>query len=165
MVCFPSYKYFHIEFWSKVVSEYSSFNRVQKDMLSDHIRHGGVPPSIRGAVWQQLAKSKDAALEQQYLELLTRESIYEKAINRDLGRTFTNDEYFQNGHGREALFNIVKAYSLYDEQVGYSHGIAFIAGPLLRNVREMHKSNVHTYFSNVATHRCLKRKHFQFLYD
>lgn len=134
-------------------------------MLSDHIRHGGVPPSIRGAVWQQLAKSKDAALEQQYLELLTRESIYEKAINRDLGRTFTNDEYFQNGHGREALFNIVKAYSLYDEQVGYSHGIAFIAGPLLRNVREMHKSNVHTDFANVATHRCLKRKHFQFLYD
>lgn len=103
-------------------------------MLSDHIRHGGVPPSLRGAVWQQLAKSKDTALEQQYLELLTKESIYEKAITRDLGRTFTNNEYFQSTQGREALFNVVKAYSLYDEQVGYSHGVAFIAGPLLLNV-------------------------------
>lgn len=32
-------------------------------------------------------------------------------------------------------FNVVKAYSLYDEEVGYTQGLQFIVGPLLLNVR------------------------------
>lgn len=32
-------------------------------------------------------------------------------------------------------FNVVKAYSLYDEDVGYTQGLQFIVGPLLLNVR------------------------------
>ena len=30
--------------------------------------------------------------------------------------------------------NVVKAYSLYDEEVGYCQGLQFIVGPLLLNV-------------------------------
>jgi hypothetical protein len=69
------------------------------------------------------------------MELLKQESVYEKAITRDLHRTFPYHPYFQSDQGQEALFNVVKAYSLYDEQLGYCQGLAFVAGPLLLNVR------------------------------
>lgn len=32
-------------------------------------------------------------------------------------------------------FNVVKAYSIYDDEVGYTQGLQFIVGPLLLNVR------------------------------
>lgn len=35
----------------------------------------------------------------------------------------------------KAVQNVVKAYSLYDEEVGYCQGLQFIVGPLLLNVR------------------------------
>lgn len=31
-------------------------------------------------------------------------------------------------------FNVVKAYSIYDDEVGYTQGLQFIVGPLLLNV-------------------------------
>lgn len=37
-------------------------------------------------------------------------------------------------------FNVVKAYSIYDEEVGYTQGLQFIVGPLLLNV----SSHTHT---------------------
>ncbi|CAO3654291.1 unnamed protein product [Cunninghamella echinulata] len=87
-------------------------------------------------VWQLFAKSKDIKLEQKYMQLLKDGSVYEKAILRDLERTFPHYEYFQTKEGQDALFNVVKAYSLYDLDIGYCQGIAFIAGPLLMNMPE-----------------------------
>ncbi|CAB4408259.1 unnamed protein product [Rhizophagus irregularis] len=40
----------------------------------------------------------------------------------------------QDGLGQEGLFNVVKAYSLYDTEVGYCQGISFVVGPLLLNM-------------------------------
>ncbi|CAO3591026.1 unnamed protein product [Absidia cylindrospora] len=88
-------------------------------------------------VWQLFAaNSKEVKLEQRYMQLLKEESVYEKAILRDLERTFPHHEYFQDKDGQEALFNVVKAYSLYEPDIGYCQGIAFIAGPLLVNMPE-----------------------------
>ena len=70
------------------------------------------------------------------MRLLKSESVYEKAIIRDLSRTFTSNEYFQTKDGQDALFNVAKAYSLYDAEVGYCQSVLFIAGPLLLNVRK-----------------------------
>lgn len=92
-------------------------------------------------MWQLMSASKDLALEQIYSDLLKQTSPHEKAIIRDLSRTFPNHEYFKEindtpgaGTGQENLFNVVKAYSLYDEEVGYCQGLQFIVGPLLLNV-------------------------------
>ncbi|CAO3648864.1 unnamed protein product [Cunninghamella blakesleeana] len=87
-------------------------------------------------VWQLFAKSKDIKLEQKYMQLLKDGSVYEKAILRDLERTFPHYDYFQTKEGQDALFNVVKAYSLYDSDIGYCQGIAFIVGPLLMNMPE-----------------------------
>lgn len=98
----------------------------------------GVPSALRGLIWQLLAKSKDPALEGTYAELLKGSSSHEKQITRDLSRTFPNHEYFQaDGLGQEALFNVVKAYSLYDPEVGYCQGLSFVVGPLLLNVSHL----------------------------
>jgi len=60
------------------------------------------------------AASKDPDLEMEYARLLKESSVHEKAITRDLGRTFPHHDFFQDGQGigQENLFNVLKAYSL-----------------------------------------------------
>lgn len=51
-------------------------------------------------------------------------------------RTFPHHEYFTDGQGigQENLFNVLKAYSLYDPEVGYCQGLPFVVAILLLNV-------------------------------
>jgi hypothetical protein len=122
------------EFWSTVISDFNTIAKTQPKELSKNIQYG-IPPALRGMIWQLFSKSKDPELEEQYMRLLKEDSVYEKAILRDLPRTFPKHEYFEtDGPGQQALFNVVKAYSLYDAEVGYCQGLAFIVGPLLLNV-------------------------------
>ncbi|KAJ1566646.1 GTPase-activating protein, partial [Cladochytrium tenue] len=78
-------------------------------------------------------------LETTYRTLLTRTSLHEKQIVRDLARTFPKHEHFAEvgGPGQESLYNVIKAYSLFDPEVGYCQGLAFIAGPLLLNLEAL----------------------------
>ncbi|GAB5588134.1 GTPase-activating protein [Umbelopsis nana] len=124
------------EFWSTVISDFNTVAKSQPKELSKNIQYG-IPPALRGMIWQLFSKSKDPELEEQYMRLLKEDSVYEKAILRDLTRTFPKHEYFEkDGPGSQALFNVVKAYSLYDNEVGYCQGLAFIVGPLLLNMPE-----------------------------
>ena len=58
--------------------------------------------------------SKDPELEATYLHLQKETSPHEKAITRDLGRTFPQHAFFTDGMGigQENLYNVLKAYSL-----------------------------------------------------
>jgi hypothetical protein len=115
-------------------------------------------------VWQLFAKSKNHTLEETYMQLINEESVYEKAILRDLPKTYTDHEYFQGTEGQAALFNIVKAYSIYDTELGYSQGVSFIAGPLLLNVRiiEYRFGSSCLIDSLSLFFRCLRKKPFVF---
>lgn len=79
---------------------------------------------------------KDIPLEELYVELIRLSSPYEKMIMRDLSRTFPKHAFFSDaaGVGQESLFNVMKAYSLYDPVVGYCQGLSFIVGCFLLNV-------------------------------
>ncbi|KAI8878085.1 TBC-domain-containing protein [Backusella circina FSU 941] len=128
------------EFWSDVIANPSSVlkkKKKRKELLLQ-IQRQGIPDAIRGTVWPMLNESKGyyekAGLA--YIQLLNTSSVYEKAITRDLHRTFPYHPYFQSELGQESLFNVMKAYSLYDDQLGYCQGLAFIAGPLLLNMPE-----------------------------
>ena len=52
------------------------------------------------------------------------------------GRTFPGHPYFSRalGAGQLSLFNLLKAYSLIDTEVGYCQGLSFVAGILLMHV-------------------------------
>ncbi|GAA5897299.1 uncharacterized protein JCM6883_006648 [Sporobolomyces salmoneus] len=123
------------DFWGRVMSDYEEVARTQPRELSKAIQRG-IPQSLRGMTWQLMAAAKDPTLEMVYQELLAQTSSHEKSISRDLSRTFPKHEYFMDeaGVGQENLFNVVKAYSLYDEEVGYTQGLQFIVGPLLLNM-------------------------------
>ena len=99
-----------------------------------------------------MSSSKSPPLEETYKALLKETSPHEKAIAKDLSRTFPHHKYFQEGGGvgQESLYMVVKAYSLlvialatvsqqahfrYDQDVGYTQGLAFIVAALLLNVK------------------------------
>ncbi|KAF9437973.1 GTPase-activating protein [Entomortierella beljakovae] len=122
------------DYWGALMHDYNGVAKKNPKQLTQMIQKG-VPPALRGLIWQLLSKSKDAQLESSYAELLKATSLHEKQINRDMSRTFPNHEYFQaEGLGQESMFNVVKAYSLYDKEVGYCQGLSFVVGPLLLNM-------------------------------
>ncbi|CAI5482314.1 unnamed protein product, partial [Closterium sp. Yama58-4] len=61
-------------------------------------------------------------------------------IERDVNRTFPNHRLFQEerGAGQQSLFNVIKAYSVLDKEVGYCQGMGFIAATLLMSMGEEH---------------------------
>ncbi|KAF9181947.1 GTPase-activating protein [Haplosporangium sp. Z 767] len=124
------------DYWGALMHDYNAVAKRNPKQLTTMIQKG-VPAALRGQIWQLLAKSKDTQLEATFAELLKSTSSHEKQINRDMSRTFPNHAYFQSdGVGQEALFNVVKAYSLYDPEVGYCQGLSFVVGPLLLNMPE-----------------------------
>jgi hypothetical protein len=123
-----------LDYWRALMQDYTGVAKRNPRQLTAMIQRG-VPPALRGQIWQLFAKSKDHQLEEKFVELLQSSSTHEKQITRDLSRTFPSIEYFQEGGGgQDALFNVVKAYSLYDPEVGYCQGLSFVVGPLLLNV-------------------------------
>ncbi|XP_029638480.1 TBC1 domain family member 1 isoform X2 [Octopus sinensis] len=118
-----------------------------KKILIDCIKQG-VPKSRRGAIWQLLVEqaqlqspmvSTGSGLDDaSYDDLMRRLTTHQHAILIDLGRTFPKHPYFrtQLGPGQLALFNLLKAYSLIDQEVGYCQGLSFIAGMLLIHMDE-----------------------------
>ncbi|KAI0766833.1 rab-GTPase-TBC domain-containing protein [Trametes elegans] len=142
---------------SAVDWDYQGYAAEQPEQLARAIELG-IPKALRGMVWQLMSASKDPELENTYLRLLKETSPHEKAISRDLGRTFPHHAFFTDGHGigQENLFNVLKAYSLYDPQVGYCQGLPFIVAILLLNmpdeeafcllVRLMHSYDLRGHF-------------------
>ncbi len=66
------------------------------------------------------------------------------------GRTFPTHAYFANplGRGQLSLFNLLKAFSLLDEEVGYCQGLSFVAGVLLMHVSGIILLYIFWYFNN-----------------
>lgn len=135
-----------IDFWAGLMCDYDNINKISKELIQ-HVRHG-IPPSIRGMVWQLISRAKNEELVEMYINLLKLQSPYDKMIQRDLARTFPGHTYFKesDGQGQEGLYNVVRAYSLYDRDVGYCQGLAFIVGPMLLNVNFTLGSNLSLIF-------------------
>lgn len=108
---------------------------------------GGAPPKTGPGVYQR------------YAGMYSKE---QDTIQRDIARTFPNHVLFRDSNpdnessrsgagqakskaddlegkgssGRSALYNVLKAYSLHDEQVGYCQGMGFPAGLFLMYMSE-----------------------------
>ncbi|XP_057698815.1 TBC1 domain family member 1 isoform X3 [Corythoichthys intestinalis] len=113
----------------------------------------GVPRQHRGEIWKFLSEqyllkqtvpSRPPTNDKPYKELLKQLTTQQHAILIDLGRTFPTHPYFQAqlGSGQLSLYNILKAYSLLDPEVGYCQGLSFIAGVLLLHMGEEEAFNM-----------------------
>jgi len=107
----------------------------------------GIPRSKRGEAWQLMAKMSKAkapsadkfpSLTMPYSNLKAQLTSHQHAILIDLGRTFPSHPYFSGalGPGQLGLFNMLKAYSLLDPEVGYCQGLPFSCGLLLMHLDE-----------------------------
>ncbi|XP_059019699.1 TBC1 domain family member 1 isoform X2 [Mustela lutreola] len=133
--------------WEKMLST-PGRSKIKFDMEKMHSAVGqGVPRHLRGEIWKFLAEqcrlqyqfpSKQQPKDMPYKELLKRLTSQQHAILIDLGRTFPTHPYFsaQLGAGQLSLYNILKAYSLLDQEVGYCQGLSFVAGILLLHMGE-----------------------------
>lgn len=102
----------------------------------------GLSSSIRPYVWMNLAniaKIKLNYAEKFYERLISKtDSIFESSINRDLERTYFIVEL--STESKRALFNILKAYSEFDDQIGYCQGINFLALQILMVIKDEENS-------------------------
>uniref|UniRef100_A0A7N4PFE2 Ecotropic viral integration site 5 like n=1 Tax=Sarcophilus harrisii TaxID=9305 RepID=A0A7N4PFE2_SARHA len=123
--------------WGRIVNEWEEWRRKKEKLLKELIRKG-IPHHFRAIVWQLLCSATDMPVKNQYSELLKMSSPCEKLIRRDIARTYPEHEFFkgQDSLGQEVLFNVMKAYSLVDREVGYCQGSAFIVGLLLMQMPE-----------------------------
>ncbi|CAJ0751671.1 22163_t:CDS:2 [Entrophospora sp. SA101] len=125
------------DFWSALIQDYPSVATKLPHLLAAKLQNG-CPPKLRSLIWQSMSQASSTYLETMYEQLLPESSPYERIIQRDLARTFPHVEMFkeENGKGQTMLWNVLKAYSLYDPLVGYCQGLGFLVGPLLMNMNE-----------------------------
>ncbi|KAJ8281325.1 hypothetical protein GJAV_G00066220 [Gymnothorax javanicus] len=128
--------------------------KVKFDREEIHAAVGqGVPRYHRGEIWKFLSEqylltqrvpSRPPGKDTPYKELLKQLTSQQHAILIDLGRTFPTHPYFsaQLGAGQLSLYNLLKAYSLLDPEVGYCQGLSFVAGVLLLHMGEEEAFNM-----------------------
>ncbi|KAM6963093.1 ecotropic viral integration site 5 protein homolog [Aplochiton taeniatus] len=123
--------------WGRIVNEWDDVRKKKEKQLKDLVRLG-IPHHFRAIVWQLLCNAQNMPIKDQYSELLKMTSPCEKLIRRDIARTYPEHEFFRDKDslGQEVLFNVMKAYSLVDREVGYCQGSAFIVGLLLMQMPE-----------------------------
>ncbi|XP_058891023.1 EVI5-like protein isoform X6 [Acipenser ruthenus] len=123
--------------WGRIVNEWEEVRKKKDKQLKELVRKG-VPHHFRAIVWQLLCNAQNMPIKEQYSELLKMTSPCEKLIRRDIARTYPEHEFFKekDSLGQEVLFNVMKAYSLVDREVGYCQGSAFIVGLLLMQMPE-----------------------------
>uniref|UniRef100_A0A668ADD7 TBC1 domain family member 4 n=1 Tax=Myripristis murdjan TaxID=586833 RepID=A0A668ADD7_9TELE len=129
--------------WKTAIHQQILLLRMEKE----NQRLEGVPKNRRGEVWLLLCHQhrlrhrlppRQQAPDTPYHDLLKQLTAQQHAILVDLGRTFPTHQYFsaQLGAGQLSLYNLLKAYSLLDTEVGYCQGISFVAGVLLLHMSE-----------------------------
>eukprot|EP00041_Stephanoeca_diplocostata_P014048 m.252170 g.252170 ORF g.252170 m.252170 type:complete len:500 (+) comp19557_c0_seq3:192-1691(+) len=129
--------------WREMISNWDFWMSKHPMKVKQRCRKG-IPNSIRGRAWQMLCgadvlcsnnrgKYEELVAEadrlpsdhplQQYLEI----------IDRDLDRTFPHNERFSivGGEGQKELRDVLRAYAVYNEELGYCQGMGMVAGTLL----------------------------------
>jgi TBC1 domain family member 4 len=136
-----------VEIWDELMTSSTITTQLDNKKLLHAIRRG-VPKQKRGDIWillaQQFTKSHPYIIDTvkfpyyhvPYCELLRGLTEHQHAIFIDIGRTFPRHEFYKSafGMGQLSLFNLLKAYSIIDPEMGYCQGLAFICGVLLLHV-------------------------------
>ncbi|EDV27616.1 uncharacterized protein TRIADDRAFT_21157 [Trichoplax adhaerens] len=127
-----------IDLWGRVIADWDDCLKKRPKYIKKLVRYN-IPQPLRCLLWQLLSGAdKQRYLIEGYADLLKETSPHEKTIRRDIDRTYPDHPKFSSPNSplQESMLNIMKAYSLYDKEVGYCQGNAFIAGLLLLEMPE-----------------------------
>ncbi|KAF8537572.1 rab-GTPase-TBC domain-containing protein [Trichophaea hybrida] len=108
-----------LDFYAALVADYNRAASKLPNLLSKKIR-GGIPPPLRGVVWIAMSGARDCNL----------------LIGKDVGRTGLEMFSQEGGEGQRMLGRVLRAFSIYDTQIGYCQGLGFLVGPLLMHMGE-----------------------------
>jgi hypothetical protein len=118
------------ELWNQIITDWPTWSKKRPAQLKEYIRKG-IPVYLRPLAWQYLCAADLTDSKEKFRDYLKKQSACEKIIRRDIDRTYPDNEFFRTASGQESLFNMMKAYSIHDPEVGYCQGSAFICGLLL----------------------------------
>ena len=126
--------------WTSSPAEWERVLRKRPGKMRDRVCHG-VPRSVRGQVWWTMVhadKVQGMYAADYYQQLLCQPSPVVDAIDKDITRTFRGHELFATryGDGQKMLCNILRAYSIYDPELGYCQGMSEIAAVLVMMMAE-----------------------------
>jgi hypothetical protein len=126
-----------LEFYAALVKDPQQTAARLPTLLTNKIRKG-VPPPLRGVIWQSMSGARDLPLEERYERLSGESSPYDPLIGKDLARTFPGVDMFRDpeGDGQRMLGRVLKCFSLYEPRIGYCQGLAFLVGPLLMHMTD-----------------------------
>ncbi|KAF9085665.1 hypothetical protein BGX23_009459 [Mortierella sp. AD031] len=120
--------------WIQAISHLQP-DQVKKLTKFKKLARGGVPPSIRGRVWQFLANVDHYREPGLFQDLLSRGHLpIHDVIARDVHRCYPDHVHFRDGMGgtgQEDLHSILKAYAHYKPSVGYCQGMGRLVGMML----------------------------------
>ncbi|KRY23585.1 Ecotropic viral integration site 5 -like protein, partial [Trichinella patagoniensis] len=94
--------------WAHLVKNWEIESKKQPQLIRDLVRQG-IPNYFRTLAWQLLSGANQAPAHDAYAEYLRSNSPHEKAIRRDISRTFPEHKFFsEDGRGQQSLFNVMK---------------------------------------------------------
>jgi len=123
-------------------------NKIQKNLLEFYENNSkvfrrrvwkGPPPEYRWAAWKVISGALQSEIKGAYEELLEKANQYDEhehpvlnQINLDLNRTYPWHPFFSSEKygniGQPILKRALKAYSMYNTEVGYTQSINFVMG-------------------------------------
>eukprot|EP01062_Namystynia_karyoxenos_P000107 TRINITY_DN10028_c0_g1_i1.p1 TRINITY_DN10028_c0_g1~~TRINITY_DN10028_c0_g1_i1.p1 ORF type:complete len:386 (+),score=161.89 TRINITY_DN10028_c0_g1_i1:90-1160(+) len=124
--------------WAKMRSKWGRMGHSQLERVKERVRKG-IPVAARGFAWPLLlgsikVRQKHADV---YPLLVSREDRVRERdreqIAKDLDRTLPEHQLFRGADsgGQERMRRVLEAYSVFDPDVGYVQGMAFVVSMLL----------------------------------
>lgn len=127
--------------WSQYIKDWDrAIQRNGKEIKEKCVL--GIPDKVRGEVWKRFLNVNELLERQRHTYDLLSTVIArpEEAlqIDLDIKRSHMDHAFFtvHYSYGQVKMFNVMRAYSIYDPVVGYTQGMSDIAGFLLMYMRE-----------------------------
>lgn len=126
--------------WSLMLKQWHKYSQPGNEKLKRRLRNG-CPNAVRSIVYPKVMQIEEMRRdnEQIFEDLVGQpEGPFDEIIKRDLHRTNPEHVMFMSkkGSGQHALYNVLRAYSLYDEEVGYCQGMGSFVAVMLTYVTE-----------------------------
>ncbi|KAI8801950.1 rab-GTPase-TBC domain-containing protein [Cladochytrium replicatum] len=135
--------------WLAMLDRWDTTTKARNKKKIKRLCRAGIPESLRGTVWTKLTGADLIRKDDVYNRMKETESnpIFE-VIERDVHRCFPNHQMFseKDGQGQKDLFAVLKAYAVYNPEVGYCQGMGMLVGMML-----MHMPPEDTFWLLVAT--------------
>lgn len=126
--------------WGQMLSSKETWTKLRMKNLNVLRRrcYKGIPIGHRGQAWYTLINAEQTKnkFPKEYYKSLLRETAnndFCNQIDMDINRCFRSHILYEGRYsdGQSALFNILRAYSIHDKEVGYCQGMCEIAALFL----------------------------------